>query len=375
MKTTILRFVCAYGVALLLVDICPAQIVLQKKLIGWSNEPSTAFMRAHIAEMEATPFDGCVFHVDTKDANGATDSFAWKCWSKKAFTEAEVQPAIDDLKATPFKRLTSNFLRFNVCPGDVDWFDDFSPIVSNARLAARVAHEGKAAGLLFDVEQYGKPLFTYRKQRDAVGKSFEQYAAQARLRGRELMLAFQEGYPNLHVLLTYGYCLSLREARGAKNPADTEYSLLAPFLDGMFNAATGSSKIIDGHEYSYGYKAPAQFDDARKQFYGGDLFRVIGTDTAKVEKHLALGFGVWLDNAWRTNGWNPADVEKNYFTPASFEQSVRFALERSDEYVWIYTEKPCWWSTDGKPRDLPPAYEQALRRALKHDAATVSASQ
>lgn len=364
MKTTILRFVCAYGVALLLVDTCPAQVVAQKKLIGWSNEPNTAFLREHIAEMEATPFNGCVFHVDTKDANGATDSFAWKCWSQKAFAKAEVQSAIDDLKATPFKRFTSNFLRFNVCPGDVDWFDDFSPIVNNARLAAQIAHEGKAAGLLFDVEQYVKPPFSYRKQRDAATKSFEQYAAQARLRGREVMQAFQDGYPNLHVLLTYGYCLSLVEARGAKNPADTEYSLLAAFLDGMFNAATGSSKIIDGYEYSYGYKTAAQFDNTRKRVHGAELFRVIGTDTAKVEQHLALGFGISPDNAWRTHGWDPVNVEKNYFTPESFEQSVRLALDHTDEYVWIYTEKPRWWGADGKPQDLPSAYDQALRRAL-----------
>src|SRR5438093_1619249 len=35
-----------------------------KKLIefGW-DEPDTAFMRAHVREMEKSPFDGCVFHI------------------------------------------------------------------------------------------------------------------------------------------------------------------------------------------------------------------------------------------------------------------------------------------------------------------------
>ena len=35
-----------------------------KKLIkmGW-DEPDTRFMRAHIAQMERSPFDGCVFHL------------------------------------------------------------------------------------------------------------------------------------------------------------------------------------------------------------------------------------------------------------------------------------------------------------------------
>ena len=35
----------------------------QKRLIefGW-DEPDTAFLRRHIAQMERSPFDGCVFH-------------------------------------------------------------------------------------------------------------------------------------------------------------------------------------------------------------------------------------------------------------------------------------------------------------------------
>ena len=41
----------------------------KKKLIefGW-DEPSTEFLRQHLAQMEQTPFDGCVFHVDFKRA-------------------------------------------------------------------------------------------------------------------------------------------------------------------------------------------------------------------------------------------------------------------------------------------------------------------
>jgi hypothetical protein len=44
---------------------------------------------------------------------------------------------------------------------------------------------------------------------------------------------------------------------------------------------------------------------------------------------------------------------------------VREALERSDEYVWVYSETPRWWSQEGKPVKLPEAYSAALRRARK----------
>ncbi len=70
-----------------------------------------------------------------------------------------------------------------------------------------------------------------------------------------------------------------------------------------------------------------------------------------------------MDHDWRKNGWNVEDVSKNYFTPEAFEASVRAALATADEYVWIYTETPRWWSDKGGPVKVPPAYAEALRRA------------
>src|SRR5436305_1343261 len=139
--------------------------------------------------MERAPFDGCVFHVLVPSAQRGPENFTWLCWGKRAFTEAELRPARDDLKATPVRRFTHNFLRFNTTPADLDWFDDFSAVVTNARLAARVAREGKCRGILLDVEEYGGKLFTYRRQRDAKKKSWDEYAAQARRRGGEVMTA------------------------------------------------------------------------------------------------------------------------------------------------------------------------------------------
>ena len=38
----------------------------------------------------------------------------------------------------------ADFVLVHVTPGDVDWFSDFSPIVSNARLAGELARAGRA---------------------------------------------------------------------------------------------------------------------------------------------------------------------------------------------------------------------------------------
>ena len=334
-----------------------------KKMIefGW-DEPDTAFLRQHVGEMEQTPFDGCVFHVNFVGRDGATGNFTWQGWGERVFAEADLKRAMDDLKATPFRRFTDNFLRFNTTPAKLDWFDDYSAVIHNSRLAALVAREGKCRGILFDIEQYEGELFDYRKQRDRETKSWERYAAQARSRGRDVMQAFQAGFPRVTIFLTFGYSLPWHESREGKvSLSDCHYGLLAPFLDGMLEAAREGVRFIDGHELSYGYKNADRFHQAYAAMRQ-DLLPIVA-DPGRYRRFVSFGFGLWMDNQWRTLGWNTEDFSKNFFSPDDFESSLRRAIEAADEYVWVYTETPCWWSNEGTPVKLPEAYLEAVRRA------------
>src|SRR5207244_11020268 len=70
-----------------------------KKLIefGW-DEPDTGFMRQHAAEMERSPFDGCVFHVEAqKPGGGSQANFTWGEWGNRSFTDDELEAALGDL--------------------------------------------------------------------------------------------------------------------------------------------------------------------------------------------------------------------------------------------------------------------------------------
>ena len=335
----------------------------EKKLIefGW-DEPDPAFMREHLGEMEQSPFDGCVFHVNFVDRDGATGSFTWQAWGERTFTEADLRAALDDLKATPFRRFSRNFLRFNTTPAKLDWFDDHSAVIRNARLAAFVARAGKCRGILFDIEQYEGQLFDYRKQRDRETKSWELYAAQARRRGREVMAAFQDAFPGLTVFLTFGYSLPWHEShQGRVALAECHYGLLAPFLDGMLEAAREDARFVDGCELSYGYKDSDPFDQAYATMRQALL--PIVANPERYRRFFSFGFGLWLDNQWRKVGWDTVDFSKNFFSPETFEFSLRRALEVADEYVWLYTETPRWWSNEGAPVKLPQAYQDAVRRA------------
>ncbi len=337
--------------------------VANRKLIefGW-DEPDSHFLREHIGELQRTPFDGCVFHVDYRRAGGAHGSFTWEGWGTNHFNEGDLRNAFEDLRAVRFGRFRENFLRFNTTPGKLDWFDDHASVLTNAWLAARLARAGRCPGILFDIEQYDGLLFDYRKQRDATNKSWEVYAAKVRQRGREVVRAFQQGYPGLTVFLTFGYCLPWAESRGGQRAlAECHYGLLAPFLDGMVEGADRRTLLVDGHEASYGYKDASRFERAY-QTMTQDLLPIV-RDPARYRQVFSFGFGVWLDHDWRKQGWNTDDPSKNYFTPEGFRDSVRAALKRSDRYVWVYTETPRWWSPSGPPVKLPAVYDTALREA------------
>src|SRR5207253_2530043 len=147
------------------------------------------------------------------------------------------------------------------------------------------------------------------------------------------------------------------ESSGQRSLADCDYGLLAPFLDGMVRGAARGVRLVDGYELSYGYRTASQFAAAR-QTVKHDLLPIVG-DPDKFQRLFSLGFGLWLDYDWRKRGWNTQDPDRNYFSPASFQTSVSEALRATDEYVWIYTETPRWWSEQGQPLQLPVGYEKA----------------
>jgi len=325
-----------------------------KKIIEWGwDEPDTKFIRENIEKMEQLPFDGLVFHV--VDAKG--DNFVWQMWGGRKFELSELQHSIDNLQATKFRRFTDLFLRVNVTPGNVDWFDDgaWSVVLHNFAVAAQIAKQGGSTGFMFDVEQYNDAPFHYGKQKHAGSKSFADYQAKVRERGQEWMRAVNQHYPDITILLTFGYRIAQPTAGGQRQ--DSQYGLLADFLDGMLDACSPETNLVDAWEYSYPYKAEEQFQEAYETIREKSAEWTAVPDNYR--RHVQAGFGLWMDCSWQQVGWSTDDFSKNHFTPAEFEAAVRSALTQSDRYVWIYTEQPRWWTNERLPRE----YVEALGRA------------
>jgi hypothetical protein len=328
-----------------------------KKLIEWGwDEPDTKFMRENLERMEQLPFDGLVFH-----ANASTGgNFTWEMWGSRKFTLDEFNEAMDDLRATRFRRFTDRFLRVNVTPGKVDWFNDseWAIVLNNIGVAAQIAKRSRCKGFMFDVEQYEDKLFDYRQQKHNGSKTFAAYQAKVRQRGKEWMQEANRHFPDITILLTFGYWKAQPKGQ-AKDRSQASYGLLADFLDGLLAGCTKETILVDAWESSYSYKEPKRFEQAYETIKKKALSWT--KEPGQYRSQVKAGFGLWLDNDWRRKGWNLTDFSKNHFSPSKFESAVRSALRVSDQYVWIYTEQPKWWTRE----KLPQAYIDALTSACK----------
>ncbi len=332
-----------------------------KKLIdyGWGS-PDTAYYRAHLTELEKIPFDGLVLSVMKLKGKEPPDNMGWCAFGSEArFTARDCQHAIDDLKAAKSKRFTHNFIQV-VTSGNVDWFDPgWSQIATNVALLARVAKQGNCKGIMLDAEQYDRfKMWTYATlpEKLRAAHTYEEYQAKVRARGREFIQAINQEYRDLTILMLFGPSLT-HLAQGEGKLCDSQYSLLAAFCDGIAEASTPKTTLIDGYEFSYGYRTADKFAKGRTTILNS-VNRSL--NPAALSKRLRVGFGVWVDNDSLKRGWHPEDFSKNYYTPSQFQTTLNHALNATDQYVWVYSERLRWWNGTA-----PQPYIEALAEAKK----------
>ena len=341
-----------------------------KKLIqyGWDS-PDTAYLRKNLRRMERSPFDGIMLTVRPQRGGegklGGMDSLGWMVFKPKKFTSEMYLHAIEDLKAARSRKFTDHFIAVVSHPdaSGLDWFDDaaWATVAHNIGALAKVAKAGGCAGLMFDPEEYDFPLWTYAKMSEQArgGRAYDAYVAQVRQRGREFITAINAEFRDVTILTLYGpylYAQNVHRVGAAKTP-QAEYNFLGPFYDGMLEAATPQTTLVDGYEQSYSFKTEEQFTKGRRDML--EQPKALSAVPEKFAERVRCGFGIWLDyNSGQLGGWFPPDAGKNHFTPAELRNSLHFALKHSDKYVWVYNERSLWWAK--RPGE---AYEKAFRAA------------
>ena len=370
------------------------QIGPDKKIIKVGQDmPDAAYVREHIREMERLPFDGVVIDP-TAEIDGEKERLWLRWWAPEAVSEEMVEATVQDLKATPFTRFTDNFLwvssqsQHKPAPG---WWDDeaFETITANMALAARVARDSGLKGLLLDVEQYGGMAWSPYMMRfsfpDAHAQetnmfsrqlidrihTWDEFAAGARQRGREIMSAMCAVYPDVTLLVIPGLHQVAKEDIGRDTSleglASSRCGLLAPFGDGLLEGASPQATIIDGFEGSYPYTLNKRFVQARAR-----VERAVDVSAVPelYKERVNAGFGLMLDHNHALRGWHtdPESFGRNQFTPVDFSNALYFAMLNSDRYVWIWNELrgAVFWQPGRHPDvtpNVPDEYLAAMAQA------------
>lgn len=331
---------------------------LQKKIIefGW-DMPSSAYVAAHIAAMETMPFDGLVFGARYNKIGGGTALINAHLVENVAIGWSQLKDAAEMADAIPFTRFTDNFLYTSLEPGAVDWFDDFDAVLNNYSVAGRFVSTAKLKGIFLDPETGTNKVFKYSAQKYRSTKTFAEYEEQVHRRGMQIMKAIQAATGGLTVFLAFGYD---QAAPSRGNEQTITYGLLPAFLDGMLAAAGHGTTFIDGYEDSYGYSTAAQFATA---------YRTSRLDSAALSAYpsrykakYSTGFGLWMDYDSDSVDWQTSGFTGNHFTPAQFQAAVQQAAQRSDRYVWVYTQQPKWWTNENLPAEYVTALAAAKNR-------------
>ena len=341
----------------------------QKKLIGWGTDvayPSKVQM--NIRKIEQLPLDGIILSNFSGTKEGKAFTFDWECFGREKYNREHLGEMIHILKHTNFERFTDNFLRFNLQPGDIDWFDDFSAPLHNARFWAEVAHEVGVIGWKFDLEDYKEKTFIYRKQKYADRKSFDEYSDQIRLRGRQMMQSIEAGYPNIVLLLSLAHSYVNRTPQANQKLSELSYGLLPAFVNGLIEAAGPNVRIIDGQEQAYGYLTDEDYYRGYHDIQQRALELVPRELWSKYRDKMEAAVSVYANYQLSV----PRTISR-YWVPhymsadqrlRLFEQNIYNALNTTDEYVWLYSEHMGWWES-GYQLKTPAGSIEAIHSARK----------
>ena len=336
-----------------------AQVPLaQKKLIeyGW-DVPTPAQMRDMLPDMEKRPFDGIIFRLDK-----GFNAFETKPLDPKLFAADE---AI--LSKLRFSKFTDNFILIWGSPhAGWDWFDDtqWKAVEHNARLLVKVGMATRLKGICFDPEPYHFELWNYAKQTRAKERSFSEYRAQVRLRGKQLMQAFEKVMPGALVLTFFHVSLigSLADLPEDRREAELQkggWGLMPDFLIGMLEGASPKARFIDGNEMAYYYTSREQYFRAYHTMRQRVLPMLPETLRAKYTHQVQAGNALYVDQNFALRQPNTEKYLSFRMKPEErarwFEHNTYWALYTTDEYVWCYSERMNWWKNQ-----TPPGLEEAI---------------
>ena len=301
---------------------------------GWYGNtiPTPSYIAENFGFLETLPFNGLVVYVRNPSL---TINASQGVMSKVAISYAEISTALNPIKNLPFSRLRDNFA-YVVGNSPPDFFDDWTiPIGNFANLARALKHAG-LKGIFLDNEQYS--FFTHWAEYPGAvaypATPLDEYEAQARLRGKQVMEAMVAEFPGIVMLSLHGPYVSEPDApwQLCFPEAIPQNALMGPFFSGFYQGRGASATIVDGGEF-YGLRTASDFTGNalwRKNDFASDTVDcsfLPAADRVTWSSTIKVGFGVY------DLPFGGIDMNPHIMT-----STLRYALDNADRYAWFYTE-------------------------------------
>ena len=301
-------------------------------LAGWHGEttPTPQYIQDNFEFLESRPFNGLVVYAS--DPLFATNVTAG-VMHDEAMTYEQMSAVLDPIRDLPFSQLRDNFVYvFGNTPPD--FFDDWSVTVQNFRNLARAIKDAGLRGIFFDNEPYVTGWGWYPDGVAYPGMTLEEYEVQATARGREVMEAMISEFPDIVVVTLHGPYISDLYSMNQMGFPDLfpYYALLGPFFTGFLQGAGSPGRSVDGGEL-YWFREKQDFADSY-------TLRNTGIASAAADcPFIPPSFRPsWPGLTTIAFGLLDRPFLNEDMTPPILTTTLINALQRSDRWVWLYTE-------------------------------------
>jgi hypothetical protein len=298
------------------------------------TEAMTSNIVKNISYIDTLPFDGIVLNGGDM-WNTFGNGFSEAAFRNTEIPYSEILAQLQPLSGK-FKNLKHFFIQINVVK-TADFFDDWSVIINNWRMTARALKEAgpEFAGIFFDNEEYtASRLWHYPDNVDYKSKSLAEYIAQARMRGRQIMEACLEEFPEIKIITAHGPYWSEPKAPLYVSTQTGYIELAGPFFVGMAEAQTEQSLVLDGGE-NYRFRNVMQFEASYQ--WRKYTIASVENDSPDIQDTLRP---VWPDKISISFGVSDVGNNPSYgpMDPSIMRTTLENALNRCDDYVWYYPE-------------------------------------
>lgn len=228
--------------------------------------------------------------------------------------------------------MTHNFLQAYV-DAAADPFDDWTSVIQNWTILAKASRDAGLIGILFDNEEYFGKIWEYPAQAKYKNLSLEAYAAQWRLRGRETMAAMAAVWPTVRIIHLHGpYASEPRSPREVTRQSGADrHDMRGHFFVGMVEGAPATARVIDGGE-TYALRSPEEF----ARHYQWRKHGIAELEPSSlIPPELRPSWPAKVDVAF---GVYDRPYDGASMSPAILTRTLRNALARTDEYVWLFVE-------------------------------------